>query len=163
VSRARLVARNASRGTLLAESLEDGSSLWAKFMGLMFRSRLPRGHGLWLPGENGIHMLFMRFAIDVVFVAPPPGRSRSVPGLGRLLGGTGSGGRGGGEGGDGGGGGVEGAEGPRKVLALRRALPPWRGVVWRVGGAKGVLELPAGAIDESGTQLGDEIVIERPT
>jgi uncharacterized membrane protein (UPF0127 family) len=158
LSRARLVARNASRGTLLAESLEDGSSLWAKFMGLMFRSRLPRGHGLWLPGENGIHMLFMRFAIDVVFVAPPEGRSRGLPGLARLLGGTGSGGRGGGTDADVG----TAAEGPRKVLALRRALPPWRGVVWRVGGARGVLELPAGTIDDSGTQLGDDIVIERP-
>ena len=158
MSRARLVARNASRGTLLAESLEDGSSFWAKFMGLMLRSRLPRGHGLWLPGENGIHMLFMRFPIDVVFVAPPESRRRGLRSLARLIGGTGSGGRG-----DDGEGAAtrDGAGGPRKVLALRRGLPPWRGVVWRVGGAKGVLELPAGTIDESGTQLGDEIVIDR--
>jgi uncharacterized membrane protein (UPF0127 family) len=140
VSRARLVARNASRGTLLAESLEDGSSFWAKFMGLMGRSRLPHSHGLWLPGENGIHMLFMRFPIDVIFVAPPEGSRGGLPGLGRKR-----------------------AEGPRRVLELHRAVPPWRGVVWRVGGAKGVLELPVGAIDESGTQIGDEILVERPT
>jgi uncharacterized membrane protein (UPF0127 family) len=139
VSRARLVARNASRGTLLAESLEDGSSFWAKFMGLMGRSRLPHGHGLWLPGENGIHMLFMRFPIDVVFVAPPESGGGGLPGQGPKR-----------------------PDGPRRVLALRRALPPWRGVVWRVGGAKGVLELPAGTIDESGTQIGDEILVELP-
>jgi uncharacterized membrane protein (UPF0127 family) len=125
VSRRRLLARNISRGTQLASRLEDGSSFWAKLMGLMGRSGLPAGEGLWLPGENGIHMLFMRFPIDVLFVAPP----------------------------------ADGRDGPRRVLSLRRAVPPWRGVVWRVGGAKGVLELPIGTIDESGTAVGDEISI----
>ena len=124
--RRRLVARNVSRGTPLAERLEDGSSFWAKFMGLMGRASLPSGDGLWLPGENGIHMLFMRFPIDVVFVSPPRG----------------------------------GPSGRRRVLSMRRALPPWRGVVWRVGGAKGVLELPVGTIDASGTAVGDEIAID---
>jgi hypothetical protein len=46
-------------------------SLWAKFRGLMGRARLPAGEGLWLPGENGIHMFFMRFPIDACFVGPP--------------------------------------------------------------------------------------------
>ncbi len=40
-------------------------------MGLMGRHELRAGEGLWLPGTNGIHMLFMRFAIDAVFVARP--------------------------------------------------------------------------------------------
>jgi uncharacterized membrane protein (UPF0127 family) len=122
----RLVARNVSRGTILAERLEDGSSLWAKFMGLMGRASLPAGDGLWLPGENGIHMLFMRFPIDVVFVSLPR----------------------------------DGPSGQRRVLSIRTALPPWRGVVWRVGGAKGVLELPAGTIEATGTAVGDEIAID---
>jgi uncharacterized membrane protein (UPF0127 family) len=128
VSRRRLVARNVSRGTQLAERLENGSSFWAKFMGLMGRAALPDGDGLWLPGENGIHMLFMRFSIDVLFVAPPSSVGDSS----------------------------------RRVLSLRRAVPPWRGVVWRVGGAKGVLELPVGTIDKSGTSVGDEIYIGLP-
>jgi uncharacterized membrane protein (UPF0127 family) len=127
VARRRLIARNVSRESLLAERLEDGGSFWAKFMGLMGRASLPAGDGLWLPGENGIHMLFMRFPIDVVFVSGP----------------------------------VDGSSGRHRVLAVRRALPPWRGVVWRVGGAKGVLELPAGTIDASGTVVGDEISIDR--
>jgi len=126
VSRARLIARNVSRGTPLAERLEDGGSFWAKFMGLMGRASLPAGDGLWLPGENGIHMLFMRFPIDVVFVSPP----------------------------------ADGSSGRRRVLSVRRALPPWHGVVWRVGGANGVLELPAGTIEASGTVVGDEIAID---
>ena len=54
MSRPRLIARNVSRSSLLAEHLEDGASFWAKFMGLMGRPSLPEGYGLWLPGENGI-------------------------------------------------------------------------------------------------------------
>jgi len=125
MARRWLTARNLSRETILAERLEDGGSFWAKFMGLMGRAPLPAGEGLWLPGENGIHMLFMRFPIDVVFVTPP----------------------------------ADGSSGPRRVLSIRRALQPWRGVVWRVGGSKGVLELPVGTIEDSGTAVGDEIAI----
>ena len=127
MSQRRLVARNISRGTKLAERLETGSSFWAKFMGLMGRATLPAGEGLWLPGENGIHMLFMRFAIDVVFVSSP----------------------------------TNGSDGRRRVLSARRDMPPWRGVVWRVGGAKGVLELPVGTIEATSTDVGDEIAIEK--
>jgi uncharacterized membrane protein (UPF0127 family) len=123
----RLIAHNISRGTLLAERLEDGASFWAKFMGLMGRPSLPQGDGLWLPGENGIHMLFMRFPIDVVFVSAPS----------------------------------DGSDNRRRVLSIRRAVPPWRGVVWRIGGAKGVLELPVGTIEASGTAVGDEIAIDQ--
>jgi hypothetical protein len=127
VSRPLLVARNISRGTVIAARVEDGASFWAKFMGLMGRRSLPAGNALWLPGENGIHMLFMRFAIDALFVAPP----------------------------------ADGSAGSRRVLAAKRAVPPWRGVVWRVGGARGVLELPVGAIEASGTIVGDEVSIDR--
>ena len=37
-------------------------------MGLMGRRALASGAGLWLPDSNGIHMMFMRFPIDAVFV-----------------------------------------------------------------------------------------------
>jgi uncharacterized membrane protein (UPF0127 family) len=54
----------------------------------MFRDRLGDGEALWLPGVNNIHMFFMRFPIDAVFVgASEPGdpRARTVvavrPGL----------------------------------------------------------------------------------
>ncbi len=126
MSRRLLVARNVSKGTLLAERLEDGASFWARFMGLMGRASLPVGDGLWLPGESGIHMLFMRFPIDAVFVSAPAGDSAGM----------------------------------RRVLSARRAIPAWRGVVWRVAGAKGVLELPSGTIEATGTAIGDEIAID---
>jgi uncharacterized protein len=61
-------ARNLDRETVLAGRLETAGSLWAKFMGLMGRPSLPAGDGLWLPASNGIHMMFMRFPIDAVFL-----------------------------------------------------------------------------------------------
>ena len=66
-------ARNVTRGSVLADPLETAASLWAKFKGLMGRAELPTGAGLWLPASNGIHMMFMRFAIDAVFVGKPDG------------------------------------------------------------------------------------------
>lgn len=68
---AELVARNDTRGTVLADRLEVAAGLWAKFRGLMGRATLAPGAGLWLPDSNGIHMMFMRFAIDAVFVGRP--------------------------------------------------------------------------------------------
>ncbi len=63
--------RNLERGTVLAGQVESASSLWAKFMGLMGRAALPADAALWLPGSNGIHMMFMRFPIDAIFVGRP--------------------------------------------------------------------------------------------
>lgn len=117
------MARNETRGTILAEQLELGTSLWARFRGLMLRRALEPGAGLWLGGANGIHMFFMRFPIDAVFV----GQARG--------------------------------DGVRSVLAVRRALRPWTGMVPFVRGADGVLELPVGTIDATGTQPGDALRI----
>ena len=64
-------ARNVSRGTELAAQLESAGGLWGRFMGLMGRAALGPGAGLWLPGTNGIHMMFMRFPIDAVFLTRP--------------------------------------------------------------------------------------------
>jgi uncharacterized membrane protein (UPF0127 family) len=55
-------------GKVLADDLELATSLVALTAGLMFRRTLDRGHGLWLNPCNGIHMMFMRFAIDAVFL-----------------------------------------------------------------------------------------------
>jgi uncharacterized membrane protein (UPF0127 family) len=67
----KLVARNLTRQTVLATDVESADGLWAKFMGLMGRDALAPGAALWLPDSNGIHMMFMRFAIDAVFVGKP--------------------------------------------------------------------------------------------
>ena len=67
------MARNVTRGTVLAENVEHAAGLWGKFKGLMGRPSLAPGAALWLPESNGIHMMFMRFAIDAVFLGRPEG------------------------------------------------------------------------------------------
>ncbi len=125
-----LVVRDVTRGTIVAARVEVGASLWAKFMGLMGRPALPAGAGLWLPDSNGIHMMFMRFPIDAVFLGAPRGGAS--------------------DGSDG-----SGASEVRPVLSVHRALRPWTGLVPFVRGAKGVLELPVGAVDAAGVATGD--------
>ena len=121
-----LRARNVSRSTAIAERLEVADGLWGKFMGLMGRRGLEPDAGLWLTDSNGIHMMFMRFAIDAVFLGKPdPGR-----------------------------------EGARPVVSVHRGLQAWTGLVPLVRGAHGVLELPVGTIERSGTAVGDLVVLE---
>lgn len=57
-------------GAVLAARVQSANSFWARFMGLMGRGSLPAGEGLYIPG-NSIHMFFMRFSIDALFVAAP--------------------------------------------------------------------------------------------
>lgn len=55
-------------GSVLAERLEVASNFATRGIGLMFRRRFEPGAGLWISPCNGIHMFFMSFAIDAVFV-----------------------------------------------------------------------------------------------
>lgn len=48
--------------------LEYADTFWRRFCGLMFRKQLPKGQGLLLVPCNGVHMCFMRFAIDAIFI-----------------------------------------------------------------------------------------------
>ena len=47
-----------------------GKSFGERFLGLMGRATLPEDEGLWLK-TSSIHMMFMRFPIDALFVAKP--------------------------------------------------------------------------------------------
>ena len=66
-----LRAHNLTRGTELAGRVELADSFWARFRGLMGRASLAPGGGMWLTGTTNIHMLFMRFPIDAVFLGRP--------------------------------------------------------------------------------------------
>lgn len=55
-------------GVTVAEHVEVAGGMWQRFMGLMFRSELPAGHGLALTPCNSIHMFFMRIPLDVAFL-----------------------------------------------------------------------------------------------
>jgi uncharacterized membrane protein (UPF0127 family) len=146
-----LTARNVTRDTGLATSLEVASSLWAKFMGLMGRAGLEAGAGMWLPASNGIHMMFMRFPIDAVFVGKPVASVGAGAGIGAAPGAGGGVTVGDGAGAEAGSGEV------RLVLSVHPNLRAWTGLVPLVRGAHGVLELPVGTIEASNTQVGDLI------
>ena len=55
-------------GTVVADHLEIADTVWSRFLGLMGRRELPAGHGLLIRPCSSIHMFFMRFALDVLFV-----------------------------------------------------------------------------------------------
>jgi uncharacterized membrane protein (UPF0127 family) len=55
-------------GRVLAEKLEIPRTFIGRGMGLMFRRPLEPGQGMWINPCNGIHMMFMRSAIDAVFL-----------------------------------------------------------------------------------------------
>lgn len=48
--------------------VEFADTFAKRLRGLMLRRRLPEGRGLLLAPCDGVHMLFMRFAIDVVYL-----------------------------------------------------------------------------------------------
>ena len=110
-------------GRVLADHVEHARSFWARFRGLMGRRALAPDEGLYLPGTSSIHMLFMRFPIDCVFVGPAQD------------------------------------DGTRRVVGVRRSLPPWRGLAW-VRAAEGVVELAAGTLDTRTVGQGDMVRLE---
>jgi len=118
-----LRAVNQSRGTVLCARLENAGGLGGQSRGLLGRGGLEPGMGMLF--DNGkftpfmwMHMFFMRFAIDIVFL----GRGNTV-------------------------------------LRINRRLRPWQ-VSSIVFGARKAIELPAGAADQSSTQVGDQISFE---
>jgi uncharacterized protein len=114
-------------GPTLAHRVTIARSFWQRFRGLMLRRELSPGEGLYLPGSD-VHMFFMRFPIDCLFLASPN------------------------------------ADGERRAVGLRHGLPPWRGIVWYVRGAEGVVELPAGTLAAAGAAVGDQFVLDsRPS
>jgi hypothetical protein len=116
--------------TVDLHGVDPGRPIWrlrvaanwlGRLRGLIGSRALAPGEGLYLPGTNGVHMLFMRFAIDCLFLGAPR------------------------------------TDGAQRVVALRAHLAPWTGVVWWVRGARGAVEVPAGAIAASGLRVGDYV------
>lgn len=82
---------------VIIEYIEDASSFFRRFMGLMYRKSLPENHGLLLTPCNEIHTFGMKFDIDTVAlsksgevllidVAVPPHKVRpKVDGAYRVL------------------------------------------------------------------------------
>ncbi|HOW35296.1 MAG TPA: DUF192 domain-containing protein [Candidatus Omnitrophota bacterium] len=60
--------RNVSKNTFIAREGELAEGFWARAKGLLGRACLKEGEGLVIPRCCSIHMFFMRFAIDALFV-----------------------------------------------------------------------------------------------
>jgi uncharacterized protein len=110
---------NARSGRVVAGQLLPAFDSATRKTGLLKHTSLPAGTAMIIAPTNAIHTFFMKFPIDVAFVA------RSG-----------------------------------KVLKIRTAMPAWR----MAGALRGfaVVELAAGALAQSETTVGDELML-RPT
>ena len=64
----RLKIRNLTRQTELATCAEVASSSAARQKGLLGRTGLPEGGGLWIVPCESVHTFFMKFSIDLVYI-----------------------------------------------------------------------------------------------
>ena len=61
-----LMARNVNTGAVVADNVAVASTRAERAIGLLSRTGLERGEGLWIVPCRGVHTCGMRFAIDVV-------------------------------------------------------------------------------------------------
>ncbi len=55
-------------GELITPRLIRADTMWTRMRGLLGRGALAPSEGLWISPCNAIHMFFMRFSIDAVFI-----------------------------------------------------------------------------------------------
>ena len=72
---------NLTRGTVVAERVRVARSSRDRTVGLLGRDGLPDDEGLWIERSPSIHMFFMRFPIDAVFVSGDLRVTKVVPDL----------------------------------------------------------------------------------
>jgi uncharacterized membrane protein (UPF0127 family) len=63
-----LTVRRQQDGLTVASQVEIAESLSLRLLGLIGRDRLAEGHGLFLRSCSSVHMFFMSFPIDVVYL-----------------------------------------------------------------------------------------------
>ena len=63
------LVRNATRDTLLGDAIQRADTSTTRKVGLLKHISLEPGHGIWIVPCQGIHMFFMKFAIDLVYVS----------------------------------------------------------------------------------------------
>jgi uncharacterized membrane protein (UPF0127 family) len=61
-------ARNVTRGTLIGGDIEAAQSASERRTGLLKHDRLEDGSGLWIIPCEAVHTLFMKFAIDLIYL-----------------------------------------------------------------------------------------------
>ena len=65
----RFATIRTSGGAVVAESCLIAENAWLRTKGLLGKSELRQGEGILLRPASSIHMFFMRFPIDAVFLA----------------------------------------------------------------------------------------------
>ncbi len=60
--------KNITRQTIIATHVDIADHAWTRMKGLLGRADLPQNHALVITHCNSIHMMFMAFAIDVIFI-----------------------------------------------------------------------------------------------
>lgn len=113
-----LIAKNVDTGAVVATAVAVADTRATRAVGLLNRTHLDPGEGLWIVPSRGVHTCWMRFPIDIVALD-----ERGV------------------------------------VIDRVLNMKPWRIRLPRRGTA-GVLELPVGALTQSGTDLGHRIAFE---
>jgi uncharacterized membrane protein (UPF0127 family) len=64
----KIVVRNQTRDTVLADAAEVADTSAKRRTGLLKHDRLDPGHGLWIVPCESVHSFFMKFAIDLVYL-----------------------------------------------------------------------------------------------
>jgi uncharacterized protein len=72
---------NATRRTIVADRVRVARSTRDRTVGLLGRDGLEADEGLWIERSPSIHMFFMRFPIDAVFVGADGRVTKVVPDL----------------------------------------------------------------------------------
>lgn len=73
--------KKAGENILLADSLRVADSFFARLKGLMFSEPLKENEGLLITPCNSVHMMFMKYPIDAVFIDDSGRVEASYPGL----------------------------------------------------------------------------------
>jgi|SRR5687768_9778254 uncharacterized protein len=72
---------NVTKGTVVADRVRVASSSRDRSVGLLRTPTLEPGEGLWIERSPSIHMFFMPYAIDAVFVSKTGRVTKVVPNL----------------------------------------------------------------------------------
>jgi uncharacterized protein len=65
----RVIVRNLDRGTVIAQIAQVAETSATRRRGLLGRSSLPDGEGLWIVPCESVHTVGMQFPIDVLYLS----------------------------------------------------------------------------------------------
>lgn len=81
-TRSGFAVRNERSGRCLGDRIEHAARFHARARGLLGRATFDEGEGLWIEPCSSVHMFFMRFPIDVLFLDRERRVRRTVSSLG---------------------------------------------------------------------------------